>query len=333
MEKKIYACTAALFLSAAALAACSGQSGAAAQTQSIAAGQETQSIAAGQETVTAGSQDTALNVTPETSAETQTPAAGDSVEIAAQPSTAASAFISEADAKKTAFDHAGVTEADVTGLRVKLDYDDGRQVYDVEFYSGNQEYDYEISAVDGTILSYDNEMEFRGGPNQQTSSQAGAAAISEEEAKQAAFAHAGVTEADVTGLRVRLDYDDGRQVYDVEFYAGSLEYDYEISAADGTVLSFDQEMDDWARAQNSASAAQGAGTNAASGAAGSLSEADAKALALSQVPGAAEENIVKFGQDYDDGRSVYEIEIRYEYAEYEIEIDAATGDIVKMEKD
>ena len=321
MKKKIYACTAALFLSAAALAACSGQSGAAAQTQSIAAGQET---------VTAGSQDTALNVTPETSAETQAPAAGDSVEIAAQPSTAASAFISEADAKKTAFDHAGVTEADVTGLRVKLDYDDGRQVYDVEFYSGNQEYDYEISAVDGTILSYDNEMEFRGGPNQQTSSQAGAAAISEEEAKQAAFAHAGVTEADVTGLRVRLDYDDGRQVYDVEFYAGSLEYDYEISAADGTVLSFDQEMDDWARAQNSASAAQGAGTNAASAA---LSEADAKALALSQVPGAAEENIVKFGQDYDDGRSVYEIEIRYEYAEYEIEIDAATGDIVKMEKD
>ena len=42
---------------------------------------------------------------------------------------------------------------------------------------------------------------------------------------------------------------------------------------------------------------------------------------------------MKFGQDYDDGRSVYEIEIRYEYAEYEIEIDAATGDIVKMEKD
>ena len=246
MKKKIYACTAALFLSAAALAACSGQSGAAAQTQPIAAGPETQPIAAGQETVTAGSQDTALNVTPSESAQAQTPAAGDSVEIAAQPSTAASAFISEADAKKAAFDHAGVTEADVTGLRVKLDYDDGRQVYDVEFYSGNQEYDYEISATDGTVLS------------------------------------------------------------------------------------FDQEMDDWARAQNSASAAQGAGTNAASAA---LSEADAKALALAQVPGATEENIVKFGLDYDDGRSVYEIEIRYEYAEYEIEIDAATGDIVKLEKD
>ena len=156
MKKKIYACTAALFLSAAALAACSGQSGAAAQTQPIAAGQET---------VTAGSQDTALNVTPSESAQAQTPAAGDSVEIAAQPSTAASAFISEADAKKAAFDHAGVTEADVTGLRVKLDYDDGRQVYDVEFYSGNQEYDYEISATDGTVLSFDQEMgsEDRGG--------------------------------------------------------------------------------------------------------------------------------------------------------------------------
>ena len=57
------------------------------------------------------------------------------MEIASQPSSAANAFISEADAKKTAFDHAGVVEADVTGLRVKLDYDDGRQVYDCLLYT------------------------------------------------------------------------------------------------------------------------------------------------------------------------------------------------------
>ena len=233
MKKRFYACTAALFLAALPLAACSNRQ---------AAVPETQSIATSQEDLASGSQDTALNVT-QTSTEETTPSAGDSVEIASQPSSAANAFISEADAKKTAFDHAGVAEADVTGLRVKLDYDDGRQVYDVEFYSGNQEYDYEINAVDGTILS------------------------------------------------------------------------------------FDQEMDEWAAAQNAA------GTQNTTGQATSITETDARALALEQVPGATDENIVKFAQDYDDGRTVYEIEIIYNRAEYDIEIDASTGTILKMEQD
>lgn len=310
MKKRFYACTAALFLAALTVTACSnGQ----------AAVPETQSIATSQEDLASGSQGTTLNVTQASTEET-TPSAGDSVEIASQPSSAANAFISETDAKKIAFDHAGVSEADVTGLRIKLDYDDGRQVYDVEFYSGNQEYDYEINAVDGTILSYDNEMDYHGG-QAQVSSQAGSAAISEDEAKQAAFDHAGVSEADVTGLRIRLDYDDGRQVYDVEFYSGSKEYDYEISASDGSVLSFDQEMDEWAARQNTG------------GQTASITEADARALALEQVPGATEENIIKFAQDYDDGRTVYEIEIIYNRAEYDIEIDASTGNILKMEQD
>lgn len=310
MKKRFYACTAALFLAALTVTACSnGQ----------AAVPETQSIATSQEDLASGSQGTTLNVTQASTEET-TPSAGDSVEIASQPSSAANAFISETDAKKIAFDHAGVSEADVTGLRIKLDYDDGRQVYDVEFYSGNQEYDYEINAVDGTILSYDNEMDYHGG-QAQASSQTGSAAISEDEAKQAAFDHAGVSEADVTGLRIRLDYDDGRQVYDVEFYSGSKEYDYEISASDGSVLSFDQEMDEWAARQNTG------------GQTASITEADARALALEQVPGATEENIIKFAQDYDDGRTVYEIEIIYNRAEYDIEIDASTGNILKMEQD
>ena len=227
MKKRFYACTAALFLAALTVTACSnGQ----------AAVPETQSIATSQEDLASGSQGTTLNVTQASTEET-TPSAGDSVEIAS------------------------------------------------------------------------------------ASSQTGSAAISEDEAKQAAFDHAGVSEADVTGLRIRLDYDDGRQVYDVEFYSGSKEYDYEISASDGSVLSFDQEMDKWAARQNTG------------GQTASITEADARALALEQVPGATEENIIKFAQDYDDGRTVYEIEIIYNRAEYDIEIDASTGNILKMEQD
>ena len=36
---------------------------------------------------------------------------------------------------------------------------DGVEKYDIEFYHGNKEYDYEIKAADGTILEYDQEIE------------------------------------------------------------------------------------------------------------------------------------------------------------------------------
>ena len=42
--------------------------------------------------------------------------------------------------------------ADTVFINVELDYDDGMRVYDVEFFSGNKEYDYKIDAASGAIL-------------------------------------------------------------------------------------------------------------------------------------------------------------------------------------
>ena len=55
--------------------------------------------------------------------------------------------------KRQALEHAGLTEADVTFVHVKLDRDDGRLEYEVEFYKDNTEYDYDIDANTGEILS------------------------------------------------------------------------------------------------------------------------------------------------------------------------------------
>ena len=44
-------------------------------------------------------------------------------------------------------------------LKANLDWDDGRMKYEVEFYSGTTEYDYDIDAVTGAILSSDRELE------------------------------------------------------------------------------------------------------------------------------------------------------------------------------
>ena len=65
--------------------------------------------------------------------------------------------------------------------------------------------------------------------------------ITPEDAQRIALEHAGVTAEEVTGLHTVMEIDNGRQEYDVEFRVGHLEYDYEIDAATGTVLSFDKD--------------------------------------------------------------------------------------------
>ena len=66
-----------------------------------------------------------------------------------------SALISPEDAQNIALEHAGVTAEEATGLHAVMDIDDGRQEYDVEFRVGHLEYEYEIDAATGKILSTD----------------------------------------------------------------------------------------------------------------------------------------------------------------------------------
>lgn len=69
--------------------------------------------------------------------------------------TAPSAIISPEDAQIVALEHADVSADEVSRMHTKMDMDDGRQEYDVEFHVEFWEYEYEIDAVTGTILSWD----------------------------------------------------------------------------------------------------------------------------------------------------------------------------------
>ena len=71
-----------------------------------------------------------------------------------------------------------------------------------------------------------------------------AARITKEEAIAIALADAGFTEDQVTKLRTEFDYDDGRPEYEVDFHQGGFEYDYEIDAATGAILSRDKDRED-----------------------------------------------------------------------------------------
>jgi len=67
--------------------------------------------------------------------------------------------------------------------------------------------------------------------------------ISKDDAKKIALEHAGVNETDAQRFRAELDYDDGISVYEVEFDANGLEYDYDINAKTGEIIEFSKERD------------------------------------------------------------------------------------------
>ena len=218
-------------------------------------------------------------------------------------------------AKEIALKDAGLTAGQVTFIRAHLDWDDGRRVYDVEFYNSANytEYDYEIDASTGAILSKDFDAEYYTQPGTGGTG----AAITADRAKEIALNHAGVSASSATFVYAKLDWDDGRLQYDVEFYSGSTEYDYEIDANTGAILSYDHDWDNTTQTIP-------AGSN--------LISADrAKEIALGRAPSGA--TVVKCELERDDGRYLYEIEMRSGRTEYSCDVDASTGAIYDWDVD
>lgn len=63
------------------------------------------------------------------------------------------AGITAKHAKETALRHAGLDESQVSDVDVDLDRENGKLIYEVDFISGNTEYDYDINAETGEVIS------------------------------------------------------------------------------------------------------------------------------------------------------------------------------------
>ncbi len=151
--------------------------------------------------------------------------------------------------------------------------------------------------------------------------------ISKDEAKDAALEHAGFKAEDVNFVKTEYDSDDGKSVYEVEFYTKDFkEYDYKIDAKTGEVISFDEDAEDYDKGgKNSAT------TN---GNASDLITVDrAKEIAVGKVPGSSVTDIKEFDFDADNGRIIYEGTLVYDNKSYEFSIDAKTGEILKWEQE
>jgi uncharacterized membrane protein YkoI len=68
--------------------------------------------------------------------------------------------VTQAQAENIALKYAGFTADQVTRLQTEYEIDDGIPQYHVEFHEGDWEYEFEISAKDGKILSYDKDHKF-----------------------------------------------------------------------------------------------------------------------------------------------------------------------------
>lgn len=160
-----------------------------------------------------------------------------------QPALRDDGQISLEDAKSAALADAGVSEADVIYTKEKSDYENGIMVYDIEFYVGNVEYEYEINAATGEVYSrsvdthYDQTGHGHNGHNGHTTTSD--SYIGTDSAETIALNHAGFSETEVSRLKSEFDIDDGIAVYEVEFDKDGREYEYTINAIDGSIIEYD----------------------------------------------------------------------------------------------
>ena len=91
---------------------------------------------------------------------TPAPAATPTVPATTPTEPAAAQTITKEDAQKIALDYLGLTTDQVQRLRTEYEIDDGIPQYDVEFLEGDWEYEFEIGAETGKILSFDKDHKY-----------------------------------------------------------------------------------------------------------------------------------------------------------------------------
>ena len=249
------------------------------------------------------------------------------------PAADQAAKISMEQAQTAALDAANIDAADADVSSATLSEVAGVTCYKVEFTSGDHTYAYSINAESGEVLeaSYRDKNAAPADSTQTDTTTASGAtttpaqttpstntstgAVTEAKAQEIALAHAGIKAADATITKSKLDYDDGRQIYEIEWYANGAKYDYEIAVATGEIINSGYE----------------AKTVVGTGSSATVSEATAKQTALARVSGATDKDIYEWKLDYDDGRPEYEGKIIYGGTEYEFTIDAASGNVTEWE--
>ena len=181
--------------------------------------------------------------------------------------------------------------------------------YEIDIIKDDYKYELKISKRDGAII--DIEVEYKYDDDIRAN---GRQAIGREKAIE-------IAQALAPGHVVDFEFDDGK--YEIEIKGNGYEYDIEINAYDGSLLEYERELDDdkYDDDNNDRKISKRQ----------IISDQEARKIALDAVGSGA--RITEFELDYDDDDAEYKIEIVKDGKEYEIEINAYTGEIVEFEID
>ncbi|MER2064409.1 MAG: PepSY domain-containing protein, partial [Alkalibacterium sp.] len=191
--------------------------------------------------------------------------------------SSADASLTIEEALTVALEHAGVDRESVT--MEDSEWDDDDQIIELEFFTKNTAFDYDIHAMTGDILEAEQESRDSKSSNKTVSKTADKAAettnakekktdapteknnetkqntktepkkkvqtspayIGLDKAKQIALAHAGEALSSVRFDDQELDKDD--QLYELEFASSDTEYEYDIDALSGKIVNVEKEQE------------------------------------------------------------------------------------------
>lgn len=199
--------------------------------------------------------------------------------------------------------------------KVEYDMEDGRIVYEVDILLGGVEHEFEIDALTGDILKWEQEREDDDDHNRPDSSDKPTTPTSPQASVIGLDRAKEIAEGRLPGgtvTKLELDKEDGRWIYEGEIRKDNVEVDFEIDAYSGEIIQWEQDIDD--DHPNTTLSGKVIGMD------------KAKQIAETRLPGG---KVVELELDEDDGRLIYEGEIETTAVEAEFEIDAITGEVIK----
>ncbi len=251
--------------------------------------------------------------------------------------------IAREDALAAALTAAGLTEEDLIGWEAREDRDDGLVYYEVDLYTSTADYEFEVG-TDGAILSQEQKSY-----DMSWTTPEGAAVTKEAAMASALERVSGATESN---LRMWVERDDGFQCYEGEIIYNGTKAEFSIDLQTGEFLEWSEKAltagssasgDTGAAASSqavqasapaAASSSSAAASSSSAAAGGTVTEDQAKAAALSAA-GIQESDLIGFTvrPERDDGRQTYQVDLYTASADYEIDVDMTTGQVLGQEQE
>ena len=222
--------------------------------------------------------------------------------------------ITEVEAQNIAYEYAGVNASNVTILSIQKDRED--REYEIRFYDDMYEYEIDVNYNSGRVINFEKDLRDNASINQGGNT---TVSMTEEEARSIALQRVGKTQDEVTFTRVRVDRENGVTVYDVYFYDNEKEYELSIDVDTKEVISYKEDY----------LTSNGNNTTTSN----YIGADRAREIVLNHA--GLTSNDVRFNKvelDVDYGIATYELEFYYNYYEYDYEVDAVTGEILKYER-